>query len=1721
MHLLARMFHAWLLAQICRTGLPPVGSGARSPTHGLRPGLSGLWLILLCFVTTSRADPIINEFVAANLHGLKDEDGEPQDWIELLNPDTNAVSLMGWSLTDDEHAPDRWVFPNLTLRPGEYVVVFASGKDRKSLTSRLHTNFKLNPTGSYLGLFNAEIPRRAMSEFRPGYPEQRNDYSYGRDDLGVWRYYASPTPGTRNGSSTIAGVVPPVHFSTAHGFFDQPFKLVLSVATAGTAIRFTTDGSEPTAQSGSLYAEPLSIKRTTIVRAAAFQMNMLPSIVGTRTYLFSEDVVHQPAQPPGFPLGNWGPFPPDYEMDPKVVNDPAYRSEIKEDLLAIPSLSIVCNVNDLFGAANGIYTHSSASFTGPAWTRPCSMELIFADGHKGTQTDCGIRMHGGGSREQSKEKKHSFRLLFKQEYGSTKLDYPFFPDSPVTEFDTLILRADYNNHWTHMFDNSQRSRGTLVRDAWFKDVQAAMGAKAPHSRYVHLYLNGLYWGVYNPMERPDASFAASYYGGTKEEYDAFNGTFAGTPVNGTTAARNAMLAINNLENQSQYNLIQQYLDVPQYIDYMILELYGANQDWGTAKNWYSFRRRQPGAGFKYICWDDERTLEGVNDLPPGVGSRAALNSVSPDGLQAKLAANAEYRLAFADRVHRHFFNGGAMTPEALTQSWQARAAQIDRAIVGESARWGDLWPKQSITPLPYPTYTLNTPYTRNADWLGEQGRLLTKYFPTRSAVVLDQFRAAGLYPPVVAPSFNQHGGRVPAGFGLTMNAPAGSIYYTTNGSDPRVPVSGAVADSARLYTSGQPLVLTRSVQVKSRALSNGVWSALNKAEFLVAEPRFPLRITEIMYDPAGGDVYEFLELYNSGSTSVDLTGMYWDGIDFVFPPGSVLAAGAAGVLIPNLNPMAFAARYPGVPVLGIYRGSLANNGERLRLVSPQGHTLISVTYASTPDWPPSAHGGGHSLEIVDAQGDLNDAANWRASTNLGGSPGVVAVPPRPAVCLNEIMAANSTSTNDTAGTPDWVELYNGSVQSVDMTGWSLMDDTKRPFIFPPGTTLAAGGYLVLWCDHQTNAPGLHTDFGLKQDGESLFLYDQQANCVDAISFGQQVPNYSVGRTRSSAADGRDGNGAIIDNPNWQLTIPTPGSANAHADVASPTNLVINEWLAKPAPGEDDWLELYNRDPHLPVALGGLYLSTSNACDQIRALAFVPPAGFVRLWADEKPGWNHLDFKLPAAGGVIVLEDPLQSIIDQVTYDVQTEGTSQGRLPDGSANVVAFAGSSSPGGPNYLPAYSGPRLNEIMAHNASATTNRLGQTPDWIEVFNPSPSGFDLAGMSLSVNNPKPGQWVFPSGTTLPAGAYLMIWCDDSRPSSANWEPELNTGQGLNGDSGGVYLFSRTGQLVDSVEYGFQVADMSIGLAGDHWQLDAAPTPGAPNSVAAALGSVNQLRINEWMALPLQGGDWFELYNLDSLPVALSGLYLTDDPSLAGRTNSTASPLSFIGPHSKVKWVADGSLKKGRDHLNFALDGQGDLVRLYDSSFAVIDEVYFATQTSGVSEGRSPDGGPNIGPAGFAPTIAESPHSITVLAGSDLILTVTASGTAPLEYRWRFQGTKLPGALDNHLVLAGISLAESGIYDVLVANRYGNATSAPAVIQVEAPPRLELLPPQGSALHVLRLTASSGSNFMLESSTNLMDWIPVATNQLSNDRIDFVVPSLLDYPWRFYRAKQTP
>jgi hypothetical protein len=981
-------------------------------------------------------------------------------------------------------------------------------------------------------------------------------------------------------------------------------------------------------------------------------------------------------------------------------------------------------------------------------------------------------------------------------------------------------------------------------------------------------------------------------------------------------------------------------------------------DW-PANNWRAGRDRgNTNAPWRFIVWDGEwamgiygrdvrRNTFAESGGGPDDSGLASVGNSEIAQIYQRLRANPEFRLLWADRIHKHYFNNGALTDRNITNHFGALRSEMAGVLPGMVVD------------------------------------ILNTWVPIRRGTNMVQFQFYGLLASSNAPIFSQFGGRVPRNYLLTMtssNSAGSVIYYTTNGSDPRVMFSGAVSPSAIAYDPAGQLRLQQNLLIKARTLLNGTnWSALTEANFEVGTIGVPIRITEINYNPPGGSLYEFIELKNFGTAPVDLSGMFFEGVTFTFTEGTILAPGATLVLGSDIDPVAFSARYPGITVAGRFNGNLANGGERITLRDRTGAVIVSVDYDDENGWPTAADGAGSSLEINDPFGDPDDPANWRASTQLYGTPGLVtSAPGLPAVRLNELMAENLTAVPNGGTYPDWIECYNAGGTAVDLAGWSLTDDgNPRKFIFGPGISIPAGGYLVIWCDSVTNTtPGLHTGFALGRNGETISLYNTTTSRVDAVTFGLQVPDYSFGRILGD----------------WQLTgVPTPGSANVAGVVNVASNLTINEWLANPAPGQSDWVELHNIGA-LPVSLHGMYLGVNASVQQITSDSYVAPHGFAQIFLDEGVGPDHLDLKLPSAGGTIVLYDSAAVEVTRVTYGPQSEGVSQGRLPNGTGTVTNFVGSISPGASNYVALYTGPFINEVMARNR-IFTNGLLEVSDWIEIYNPATTNVDLGGMSLSVDSIEPGQWVFPPGTVIAPAGFRLVWCENSRAASTNAETYLNTGRNLDGDGGGIYLFNNSGQLVNFVEYGFQVEDLSIGRSGAQWRLLANPTPGALNVAPATLGASTGIVFNEWMTQPTDGPDWFELYNTNSLPVELSGFLITDDPSLAGINKSRIAPLSFIGGNGWVRIVADEDPGAGPNHVNFSLASLGDSIRIYTAASNIVTSLYFGKQLPGVSEGRLPDGTGQI--AAFPNS--ESPGESNYLLPDGLVFNeVLSQATPPLE-----------------------------------------------------------------------------------------------------------------------------
>lgn len=1012
----------------------------------------------------------ISEFMADNpgpveLPGsVLDMDGDSSDWIELHNSGTATADLSGWKLTDDPLVPDKWTFPSGTLLgTNGRLLVFASGKIRRLNGVELHAGFKLSNSG-FLRLSRpaASGPDVVLSVF-DSYAAQNPRASYGNATIPptapVWGYHTTPTPGAANGVN-VPGFVSSADTDVDRGIFNSAFAVTLTCPTPGATILYTRNGSVPTqgnssttailpANGTSFPATTLQITGTTILRTRAVKSGLGASKVDSHTYLFPAQVLVQSSPPAGFPAAAaWSHFgSADWAMDPIIVNHASSESRCTvNDLLSIPSISMVMDWSELFGTS-GIYPAISP-VPEEGLDKTANIELLNPTGstaspNSGDHFSVSGRTHvfGGTSQDRWKVDKLSFNFNLT---GSVSTG--IYGDTATGTSGRFILDARMGNTWLHEWDDGQRTRGDYIRDEVASEVQRLQGYAGTHSRRVHLYLNGMYWGLYTLHEKPDPDFHAAYQGGDPEDWDVLKhsplrsdclagGTFVNPAVSATVRTNNtsyvnyqAMLATVangvDLTIDTNYAAAAAKLDIDAFIDYMVLNFCLNNFDW-SHQNWYaSFRRNHPDARWRFHSWDAEHVLriaseEVISSGISGTGANSPLTDCKQDStptfIHQRLATNAEYRMRFADRIQKWCFNGGVLSVDGMTAVCNRQFDEIDAAMRCESARWGDNRSASRPSPL------TNVTYTRGVEWLNEKNRMLGTVIPGRLPAFLASMKSKTnpLFPRVdpantgsaifQAPAFSQHGGIVPAGFQLSISNPngtVGTILYTLDGSDPRSK-GGASAGSAVSYTG--PVTLQGPVTVRSRVKNGNVWSALNEAAFsvgTVAPAAANLTLSKIMWKPSppsSDDIlagftddsdFEYLELYNPSNQTVDLGGIRFSaGLDISldFSVSLELAPGSRAVLA--AKPTAFIHRYgASARVIGAFvNGSNLSGSETLTLEDSSGGVIRSFLYNSTTSAWPKAQTSGTGAALVLIRPELNpdpaSGTNWRASAPDNPSPG--------------------------------------------------------------------------------------------------------------------------------------------------------------------------------------------------------------------------------------------------------------------------------------------------------------------------------------------------------------------------------------------------------------------------------------------------------------------------------------------------------------------------------------------------------------------------------------------------------------------------------------------------------------------------------------------------------------------------------------------------------------
>ena len=1510
---------------------------------------------------------ILNEFLASNsgqgTNALRDEDGDSSDWLEIRNAGTGLANLDGWFLTDNAADLTQWRFPNVSLAPDGYLIVFASEKDRTNINGRLHTNFRLTSASSGTGYLALVDPKtNIVSSFV--YVTQFTDVSYGRDraNPSLTGYFLVPTPGGPNSAFSGSAVAPEVRFSRNSGTFTSPFTLSLStpdntnaqiryvlVTTAGT---FATATNIPTASSP-LYSGPLTISNTVQVRARAFLTtpNTLPGPPHSESYI---------------------------RLSNTVVN---FSSD----------LPIVV-----------LHTIASTSISGGGGAPDTHAIFAVFDAHTGRSSL---------TNEPQLVKRVGFNIR-----GSSTAGYPAtsfavelwdeFNDDQDAEVLGMPAESDWVLYAPNYFDR------VLIHNPIAYEISNEVGRYASRSRLVELFLNtsggpitanmastgggmGQYWGVYVLLEKvkrnknrvdvqalqPENTNAATISGGYMlaiDRVDPNERTF--------TAANQSIiyqypdgLEMVTAQRTPQANYIRDYfngfystltgpnwtnpvtgyaawIDVDSWIDHNMLGVLTLNADWLRLSGFF-FKDRAKKIEMGPI-WDHDRaegTGDSVNNdfrafsprtwiggAPLGGGTDYGTdffnaNNVFGNPWYLRLFNDPNFWQRWIDRYQE--LRQTVLSTNNVLGLIDSLAGKVREAQVRSVARWGgngnsDIRPRgpgvgdggRNNGMVFYTGSGLRAPYTNVFDgtYQGEVD-FQKRWWAERLNFIDTNF----LNPPVLSIS----GGQYNSGTTVTLFPAAKQgtfVYYTLDGTDPRLPGGGILPTA---FSSAGPvdIIITNNIRIFARCRNtnhanltgannppiSSPWSGPAAATYYLSLP--PLRITEIMYHPLDAPPgntnedsnFEYIEVKNIGATPLNLNRFrIRGGVDFDFP-NMVLPAGSNTVVV--AHQAAFESRYGTntVSIAGVFTNNLDNAGERLVLEGPVREPILDFSYDD--DWYPITDGLGFSLVIVNENNPALSSwglkESWRPSGTLNGSPGRndSAPPAIPPVVVNEVL-----THSDPPPPTDTIELYNPTGSPANIGGWFLTDDfgTPKKYRIVNGTTIPANGYIV-FTESQFNSGG--NGFALSSLGEEVYLFSGDANTnltgyVHGFDFGPAENGVTFGRYVISTGD---------DQFPPQKTA-TLGDTNAGPKVGP---IVISEIMYRPPDyrfgtnssnnADDEYIELHN------FSANTVPLYDTNY-----------PANTWQLR-------NAVDFDFP----------PNVSL-----------------PPDGRLLVVDFNPANT------------VRLAQFRARNGVADT---------VPIYGPFDGNLDNAGEAVELRKPDRPE---PPG-----------------PPNFGLVPSV---------------------LVERVRYSnlppWPLAADGVG-------------PSLQRIVASSYGNDP----SNWVAAAKSPGT---AYGGGIGPTITS--HPTNKTIVAYMTATFTVGAS--GPNLSYQWLFNGNIIPGATTATLTLTnvqasqaGQYRAVVLNPASstassnatLTVLIPANITQQPANVTL-RGTNGAANYGQTFTNATFF-----------------VVANSSTPISYQWRFNGVNIPGAINNSLVVSNVTLANDGLYDVVVTDGVGPVISASARLSV--------------------------------------------------------------------------
>lgn len=585
--------------------------------------LKTIVILLIIFISQSgKAQLTINELMAANSSTINDPDfNESADWIELYNASSEDMDLSNYSLTDNLDLPQKWVFPSgTTISAQGFLIIWADGED-----AGLHTSFKLSSDGEEIGLFDQNQNLIDSLVF----PEQNTNISYGRhlDGAASWYWFQKPSPASSNDASTaFLGITyfKPI-FSIKGGFYQTAQSIELS--SLGGEIHYTLDGSTPT-QNDPIYYQAISVNQTTFLRARVFQSQYIAGPVITHSYFFEDSLSER----------------------------------------ELPVVSLVCNPDYFWAEDSGIYVQDFK----PDWEYPLNIELFENNGNNRAvfNEKAGVKVNGKFSWQLPQK---MLGIYFRNEYGNNSVDYPIFDDRERDTYNEIVLRAS-GSDWSE----------TIFRDGITQDL-VQENTPTPHQgfRPCIVFINGEYLGIHNLRSRVDDGFIEDTYGMESGSYDLVKNE--GEIEEGNEEQYLEMDALFNrdLSIESNFQALSNKVNLDNFTDYWITEIWAANYSWGHNINYW---KPKEGGHWQFIFADLDRAFidSDYSITEFAVPSEDNYYDFAQYWLES-IFENESYAKFFVQRFNDHIFT--SFHPQRIHKLIDEYANTIDQEIPYHVAKY--------------------------------------------------------------------------------------------------------------------------------------------------------------------------------------------------------------------------------------------------------------------------------------------------------------------------------------------------------------------------------------------------------------------------------------------------------------------------------------------------------------------------------------------------------------------------------------------------------------------------------------------------------------------------------------------------------------------------------------------------------------------------------------------------------------------------------------------------------------------------------------------------------------------------------------------------------------------------------------------------------------------------------------------------------------------------